>query len=88
MPAYSTADSRLASFFVVRGHPLRGTDTRYQGDEDRVHLLFDIEEDKLTSLKREFFEGGQVPALEFANSMKALMHAIREARELARESAR
>ena len=84
---YSTADSRLASFIQVRGVSLQGTDTRYQGDEDRVHLLFEVEEDQITSLKREFFEGGQVPALEFANVMKSTMHAIREARELARESA-
>ena len=85
---YSTSDSRLASFLQIRGVALQGTDTRYQGEEDRVHLLFEVNEDQITGLKREFFEGGQVPALEFANVMKSTMHAIREARELARESAR
>ena len=83
---YSTSDSRLASFLQIRGVALQGTDTRYSGDEDRVHLLFEVNEDQITGLKREFFEGGQVPALEFANVMKSTMHAIREARELARES--
>ena len=76
----------LAAFLQVRGIPLAGTDTRYSGDEDRVHLLFEVDEDKITGLKREFFEGGEVPALEFANCMKSTMHAIREARELAREA--
>lgn len=85
---YSTSDSRLGAFIIARGTPLAGTDTRYQGDEDRVHLLFEIEEDKITGLKREFFENGQCPALELLNQHKFVMHSIREARELARESAR
>jgi len=85
---YSTSDSRLASFIQIRGISLAGTDTRYSGDEDRVHLLFEVDEDRITQLKREFFEQGMVPALEFANVMKSTMHAIREARELARESTR
>jgi hypothetical protein len=88
MTTYSTSDSRLAAFIITRGHALAGTDTRYQGDEDRVHLLFNVDETVLTSLKREFFEGGQCPALELLNQHKFVMHSIREARELARESAR
>ena len=82
---YSTADSRLAAFLQVRGVTLSGTETRYQGEEDRVHLLFNVDDSRIAELKREFFEGGQVPALEFANNMKQIMHTIREARELARE---
>lgn len=85
---YSTSDSRLGAFIIARGTPLAGTDTRYQGDEDRVHLLFNIDEDALTSLKREFFEGGACPALELLNQHKFVMHSIREARELAREATR
>jgi len=55
---YSTSDSRLASFLQIRGVALQGTDTRYQGEEDRVHLLFEVDETVITGLKREFFEGG------------------------------
>jgi hypothetical protein len=83
---YSTADSRLAAFLQVRGVVLHGTETRYQGDEDRVHLLFNVDENRIAELKREFFEGGQCAALELLNFHKATMHCIREARELARES--
>jgi len=83
---YSTADSRLAAFLQVRGVPLFGTEVRYQGEEDRVHLLFNVEDNKIAELKREFFEGGQCPALELLNFHKSTMHCIREARELARES--
>ena len=83
---YSTSDSRLAAFLQARGISLSGTDTRYQGEEDRVHLLFNVEESQITSLKREFFEGGQCAALPLLNFHKSTMHAIREARELARES--
>jgi hypothetical protein len=85
---YQTADSRLCAFLMVRGCSLVGTDTRYQGDEDRVHFLFNVDEDKITQLKREFFELGQAPALELLNAHKQAMHLVREARELARESAR
>ena len=85
---YSTSDSRLASFIQIRGVALQGTDTRYQGDEDRVHLLFEVSEDQITGLKREFFEGAACPALELLNSHKFVMHTVREARELARESVR
>jgi hypothetical protein len=83
---YSTADSRLAAFLQVRGVALVGTETRYQGDEDRVHLLFEVDERRIAELKREFFEGAACPALELLNFHKATMHCIREARELARES--
>lgn len=83
---YQTADSRLAAFLQVRGVALAGTETRYQGDEDRVHMIFNVDDDKIAELKRDFFENGQVCALEFANSMKNIMHLVREARELARES--
>lgn len=86
MATYSTADSRLASFLIIRGCPLQETETRFSGDEDRVHLIFTVAEDQIAALKREFFEGGQVPALEFANQMKFVMHTIREARELSRNS--
>lgn len=83
---YSTSDSRLAAFFVLRGCPLTGTETRYQNDDERVYLIFDItDESQFTQLKRDFFEGGAVPALAFANAMKSIMHTIREARELSRE---
>ena len=85
MTQYSTADSRLAAFLVVRGCPLQGTETRYSGDEDRVHLLFSVDEDQITRLKREFFEGAD-HALELLNAHKMIMHTIREARELAREA--
>lgn len=85
---YSSADSRLAAFLIVKGTSLAGTETKYQGDEDRVHLLFNVEEDQIARLKREFFEGGQVEALAYANAQKFVMHTIREARELARESSR
>jgi hypothetical protein len=85
---YSTSDSRLAAFLIVRGCPLQGTDTRYQGDEDRVHLLFEVNEDQITGFKREFFEGAACPALELLNQHKFVMHQVRSARELARESLR
>lgn len=83
---YQTADSRLASYLQVRGVPLFGTEIRYQGEEDRVHLLFNVDENKIAELKREFFEGAVAPALELLNAHKSTMHQIREARELARES--
>lgn len=84
--SYATQDSRLAAFFLVNGIPFEGTETRYQDEDDRVLLRFVIEdEEKFSQLKRDFFEGGSVPALAFANSMKSVMHLIREARELARE---
>ena len=86
---YATQDSRLASFFFVHGVAFVGTEIRYQDEEDRVLLRFRIDdEEKFAQLKRDFFEGGQVPALEFANRMKATMHIIREARELARDAAK
>lgn len=84
---YSTSDSRLSAFLMSRGLSLAGTDTRYRGDEDRVHMLFNVDEDQITSLKREFFEGAAAPALELLNFHKQVMHTVREARELARESA-
>ena len=83
---YSTADSRLAAFLQVRGVALHGTETRYQGEEDRVHLLFNVDENKIAELKRAFFEGAECPALELLNFHKSTMHTIREARELSRES--
>jgi hypothetical protein len=82
---YQTADSRLAAFLQVRGVPLFGTETRYQGEEDRVHLLFEVDDKRIAELKREFFEGASAPALELLNAHKATMHTIRQARELARE---
>lgn len=83
---YSTQDSRLAAFFLVNGMTLEGTETRYQDEEERVLLRFEISDDsKFSELKRQFFEGGTTPALEFANAMKRVMHTIREARELARQ---
>lgn len=85
---YSTADSRLCAFLLVRGCELTGTETRYQGEEDRVHFLFKVDEDKITTLKREFFEGAEAPALPLLNEHKRSMHLVREARELARESER
>lgn len=85
---YQTADSRLCAFLIVRGCSLAGTETKYQGDEDRVHFLFNVDESTITALKREFFEGAAAPALELLNSHKFVMHTVREARELARESAR
>lgn len=86
---YQTQDSRLAAFFILHGIPLQGTELRYQDKEERVLLRFVIEdEDKFAQLKRDFFEGGLVPALAYANSLKSTMHAIREARELAREAAK
>lgn len=83
---YSTQDSRLSAFLVVRGCTLTGTETRYQGDDDRVYLLFEVDENKIANLKREFFEGALVNALEFGNAMKSCMFTIREARELSRQS--
>lgn len=84
MTRYSTSDSRLAAYVQARGVPLFGTEVRYQGDDDRVHLLFDVEESKIAELKREFFEGASAPALELLNFHKATMFQIRDARELAR----
>jgi hypothetical protein len=64
---YSTSDSRLAAYIQAKGVPLAGTDTRYAGEEDRVHLLFEVDENQITKLKREFFEGSASPALELLN---------------------
>jgi hypothetical protein len=87
MVQYNTQDSRLAAFFLINGIPFVGTETRFQDDDDRVLLQFRIDdEEKFAQLKRDFFEGGLVPALAFANAMKSVMHAIREARELSRSS--
>lgn len=86
MITYSTGDSRLSAFLMVRGCTIAGTETRQQGEEDRVHFLFNVDDARIAELKREFFEGGQVAALEYANFMKQCMHLVREARELARES--
>ncbi len=86
---YQTQDSRLAAFLLTNGIPMMGTELRYQEEDDRVLLTFNIaDQDKFSQLKRDFFENGQVPALLFANNLKFIMHAIREARELARLSAR
>jgi hypothetical protein len=86
---YQTQDSRLAAFFLVNGFTLAGTELRYQDEDDRVLLTFNIDdEEKFAQLKRDFFEGGKVPALAYANHLKFVMHAIREARELARAAAR
>jgi hypothetical protein len=82
---YSTQDSRLCAFLMINNVPFIGTELKYQDDDDRVLLQFNIEDqEKFSELKRQFFEGGTVPALAFANQMKFVMHAIREARELAR----
>jgi hypothetical protein len=87
MALYQTQDSRLASFLILNGMVLEGTEIRYQNEEDRVLLRFNItDEEQFARLKREFFEGGMVPALQFANILKSTMHTIREARELAREA--
>ena len=83
---YSTADSRLASYFLLSGYQLEGTEVRNFKDDDRVLLRFNIEEADLARLKREFFESEKGPFLEYGNFQKFVMHAIREARELARES--
>jgi len=84
---YQTQDSRLAAFFLINGIPFEGTETRCQEEDDRVLLRFRIDdEEKFAQLKRDFFEDGLVPALAFANSMKSVMHLIREARELARDA--
>jgi hypothetical protein len=86
---YQTQDSRLAAFFLTNGIPFSGTELRYQDEDDRVLLNFTItDQDKFAQLKRDFFENGTVPALLFANNLKFIMHAIREARELARLSVR
>jgi len=82
---YQTQDSRLAAYLLTNGIPLFGTEVRYQEEDDRVLLTFTIEDqDQFSQLKRDFFENGKVPALLFANNLKFVMHAIREARELAR----
>jgi hypothetical protein len=78
---YETQDSRLASFLQLHGAKFEGTEVR---DDDRVLIKFSIEPEELAKLKRAFFEGGQVPALQFANALKSTMHVIREARELSR----
>lgn len=83
---YQTADSRLAAFILVKGFPLQGTETKFRGSDDRVMLTFEIDADTLAGLKRDFFEGGLVPALTYANACKEIMHCIREARELSREA--
>lgn len=83
---YSTADSRLCAFLLVRGCNLTGTETLYRGDEDRVHFLFEVDENHITDLKREFFEGASAPALPLLNEHKRSMHLVREARELARQA--
>lgn len=83
---YATQDTRMAGYFLVKELPLLGTEVKYQADDDRVYLQFDIPENTLTELKREFFEGGAVPALAYANCLKTVMHCVREARELAREA--
>ena len=86
---YQTQDSRLAAFMITNGIPLLGTELRYQDEDDRVLLSFLIDDqEKFAQLKRDFFENGQVPALLFANNLKFVMHAIREAREIARIAAR
>lgn len=85
---YSTADSRLASYFLLSGYQLEGTEVRSFKDDDRVMLRFEIEESDLARLKREFFESEKGPFLAYANFQKFTMHCIREARELSRESAR
>lgn len=84
---YSTQDSRLSAFFMFHNIPFIGTEIRCQDEDDRVLLRFRIDdEEKFAQLKRDFFEGGRIPALAFANLLKSTMHIIREARELARES--
>ncbi len=86
---YSTQDSRLSAFFMLHEIPFIGTEIRYQDEEDRVLLRFRIDdEEKFSKLKRDFFEGGVVPALAFANLLKSTMHIIREARELARDASK
>jgi len=88
MTIYTTQDSRLGAFLLIHNVPFEGTELRYQGEDDRVLLRFIIkDEGELQKLKRDFFEGGTVPALAYSNAMKTVMHAIREARELAREAA-
>jgi hypothetical protein len=82
---YATQDSRLAAFLMVHDIKFEGTEVRYQEEDDRVLLRFIItDQNRFAELKRKFFEGGEVPALLYANCLKATMHAIREARELAR----
>lgn len=83
---YSTADSRLSAFLMIRGCNLVGTETRYLGEEDRVHFQFEVDENQIAQLKREFFEGAVAPALELLNAHKSAMHLVRQARELAREA--
>jgi hypothetical protein len=82
---YATQDTRMAAYFMLKEMPFLGTETKHQNDDDRVYLMFDIPENTLVELKRDFFEGGQVPALLYANFLKQTMHVVREARELARE---
>ena len=77
----------MAAYFLLKGLPFMSTEIKYQNEDDRVYLQFDVPADKLTELKRNFFEGGEVSALAYANAMKQMMHVVREARELARESA-
>lgn len=84
---YRTADSRLAAFLLSNGLSLAGTELTFHGEEDRVYLLFNVDEAKILELKRNFFEGASCPALEFANNCKHIMHCIRQCRELARDAA-
>jgi hypothetical protein len=86
MQVYRTADSRLAAFLLANGLSLSGTELTFHGDEDRVYLLFNVDEDKILELKRAFFEGASSPALALLNFSKSVMFHIRECRELARES--
>lgn len=83
---YVTQDSRMAGYFLLKEIPLLGTETKFQKDDDRVYLQFDVPEDRLSELKREFFEDAPVPALSYANCLKQAMWIVREARELAREA--
>jgi hypothetical protein len=85
---YVTQDTRMAAYFLLKGLPLLGTEIKYQQDDERVYLQFEIPDEALTGLKRDFFENAEVPALAYANSLKSCMHIVREARELARESLR
>ena len=83
---YSTADSRLGAYFLLNGYQLDGTEVRNFREDDRVLLRFNIEDTALARMKREFFESEKGPFLAYSNFQKFAMHAIREARELARES--
>ena len=82
---YRTADSRLCAFLMSNDLSLKGTELAYQGDEDRVYFLFEVDEQKIMELKRAFFEGASCPALPLLNNAKTAMHCVRECRELARQ---